>query len=90
MSKLTLCLVASAVIALSSPCLAEGGGGGTGGGGGYGGAGYGANSYSNICRHEVRARFCPTGTCPKGTKAVRDAQIERCARHYAGVRIKGY
>ena len=90
MSKSTLCLLASTIITFSSPCLAEGGGGGGGGGGGYGGAGFGANSYYNICRHEVRAKFCPTGTCPKGTKAVRDAQIARCARHYGGVRIKGY
>jgi hypothetical protein len=89
MSKLTLCLLASAIVALSSPCLAEGGGGGAGGGHG-GGAGFGSSSYYNICRHEVRAKFCPTGTCPKGTKTIRDAQIARCARHYAGVRIKGY
>ena len=88
MSKLTLCLLASTFVALSSPCLAEGGGGGAGGHGG--GAGFGPASYYNICRHEVRAKFCPTGTCPKGTKTIRDAQIERCARHYAGVRIKGY
>jgi hypothetical protein len=89
MSKLTLCLLASTLVALSSPCLAEGGGGGAGGGHG-GGAGFGSSSYYNICRHEVRAKFCPTGTCPKGTKTIRDAQIARCARHYAGVRIKGY
>ena len=89
MSKLTLCLLASAMIALSSPGFAEGGGSGAGGGHG-GGAGFGPSSYYNICRHEVRAKFCPTGTCPRGTKAIRDAQIERCARHYAGVRIKGY
>ena len=90
MSKMTLALLATILIAVSSPGLAEGGGGGGGGGGGYGGAGFGANSYYNICRHEVRAKFCPTGTCPKGTKAIRDAQIARCARHYGGVRIKGY
>ncbi|MBV9051763.1 MAG: hypothetical protein JO196_05130 [Hyphomicrobiales bacterium] len=88
MSKMTLALLASTMVAFTSPCLAEGGG--SGAGGGYGGAGYGANSYYNICRHEVRSKFCPTGTCPRGTKAVREAQIERCARHYAGVRIKGY
>jgi hypothetical protein len=89
MSKLTLCLLASTIIAFSSPCFAEGGGSGAGGGHG-GGAGFGPSSYYNICRHEVRAKFCPTGTCPRGTKAIRDAQIERCARHYGGVRIKGY
>jgi hypothetical protein len=88
MSKLTLALLASTLIAFASPCLAEGGGG-TGGGRG-GGAGFNANSYTNICRHEVRSKFCPTGTCPKGTSAIRNAQIQRCARHYAGVRIKGY
>jgi hypothetical protein len=88
-SKMTLALFVSTITALSSPCLAEGGGGGAGGGHG-GGAGFNTNSYYNICRHEVRAKFCPTGTCPKGTAAIRHAQIERCARHYGGVRIKGY
>jgi enamine deaminase RidA (YjgF/YER057c/UK114 family) len=78
MSKLTLCLLASAIVALSSPCLAEGGGGGAGGGHG-GGAGFGASSYYNICRHEVRAKFCPTGTCPKVTDDFRKFAVAKAS-----------
>ena len=44
--------------------------------------------WQNICRTRVRAKVCPTGVCPKGTKDWREAQIERCMRHYANVRIR--
>jgi hypothetical protein len=53
-----------------------------------GGDSYDRRGWQNICRQRVRAKICPTGTCPKGTKDWREAQIERCMRHYANVRIR--
>ena len=44
--------------------------------------------WQNICRNRVRAKICPTGTCPKGTLAWRQEQQYRCMRHYANVRIR--
>jgi hypothetical protein len=44
--------------------------------------------WQNTCRVRVRAKICPTGVCPKGTAEWREAQIERCMRHYANVRIR--
>ena len=44
--------------------------------------------WQNVCRNRVRAKICPTGVCPPGTKNWRDAQIYRCMRHYGGVRIR--
>jgi hypothetical protein len=49
---------------------------------------YDRRGWQNICRQRVRAKICPTGDCPKGTKDWREAQIERCMRHYANVRIR--
>ncbi len=44
--------------------------------------------WQNLCRVRVRAKICPTGVCPPGTKEWRQAQIYRCMRHYANVRIR--
>jgi hypothetical protein len=88
MSKSMLALVASALIALSTPSFAESGGGG-GGSGGKGGDSSGYRGNTNVCRQMVRAHFCPTGVCPRGTQQARYAQLSRCMRHNAGVRIKG-
>ena len=49
---------------------------------------YDRRGWQNICRERVRAKICPTGVCPKGTAQWREAQIERCMRHYANVRIR--
>ena len=49
---------------------------------------YDRRGWQNVCRQMVRGKICPTGDCPKGTAQWRQAQIERCMRHYGGVRIR--
>jgi hypothetical protein len=49
---------------------------------------YDRRGWQNICRTRVRAAICPTGVCPKGTEEWRQAQLERCMRHYGNVRIR--
>ena len=49
---------------------------------------YDRRGYLNISRVMVRQKICPTGTCPPGTYDWRWAQIHRCMRHYANVRVR--
>jgi hypothetical protein len=49
---------------------------------------YDRRGWQNICRTRVRAMICPTGECPHGMADWRQAQLERCMRHYANVRIR--